>query len=95
VGSRPRLQAAAPLLADPTAAWDRPAITTYGQNNHAVRSERWRYIRYHDGAEELYDHERDPNEWENLAADTRYDEIKREHAKWLPATNVADTAKGK
>ncbi len=35
----------------------------------SVRSERWRYIRYNNGAEELYDHENDPHEWQNLAQD--------------------------
>ncbi|MHC4250020.1 MAG: sulfatase [Planctomycetota bacterium] len=33
----------------------------------SVRTERWRYIRYNNGAEELYDHSTDPNEWTNLA----------------------------
>jgi len=27
----------------------------------------WRYIRYEDGSEELYDHRVDPDEWTNLA----------------------------
>ena len=35
-----------PLLADPKARWDKPAITTFHLNNHAVRTEKWRYIRY-------------------------------------------------
>lgn len=34
----------------------------------SLRTKRWRYIRYNAGQEELYDHERDPNEWHNLAA---------------------------
>lgn len=33
----------------------------------SLRTERWRYIRYNNGAEELYDHEADPHEWTNLA----------------------------
>ncbi len=56
------------LLADPKARWDTPAMTTYKINNHAVRSEGWRYIRYADGGEELYDEAQDPYEWTNLAA---------------------------
>ena len=44
-----------------------PALTTHGPNNHAVRTERFRYIRYADGSEELYDMVADPNEWTNLA----------------------------
>jgi arylsulfatase A-like enzyme len=59
-----------PLLENPDATWDHVAISTLGQNNHAVRDERWRYIRYADGSEELYDHQTDPNEWVNLAAGT-------------------------
>ncbi|WP_217651612.1 sulfatase [Mariniphaga anaerophila] len=43
------------------------AITTYGWENHSVRSEYLRYIRYNDGSEEFYDHRNDPNEWNNLA----------------------------
>ncbi|MGH8017587.1 MAG: sulfatase-like hydrolase/transferase, partial [Opitutaceae bacterium] len=51
--------------ADAPREW--PAITTHNQGNHSVRTERWRYIRYADGKEELYDMIRDPNEWNNLA----------------------------
>ena len=51
-----------------TPQWKHVAISTLGQNNHAVRDERWRYIRYADGSEELYDHQTDPNEWNNIAA---------------------------
>ncbi|MFT5469153.1 MAG: arylsulfatase A-like enzyme [Verrucomicrobiales bacterium] len=56
-----------PLLENPDAPWEHVAISTLGQNNHAVRDERWRYIRYVDGSEELYDHQTDPDEWYNLA----------------------------
>lgn len=55
------------LLADPMTPWDQPAVTTYRQNNHTVRSEAWRYTRYSDGGEELYDETKDPYEWTNLA----------------------------
>jgi arylsulfatase A-like enzyme len=60
-------QSIVPLLKNPQMKWDRPALTTYGYKNHTVRTERWRYIQYNDGGEELYDHESDPNEWTNLA----------------------------
>ncbi len=82
-----------PLLADPEADWDRPVITTHGRNNHAVRSEQYRYIRYEDGTEELYDPRRDPMEWTNLAGDSQYDEVKRELARWLPRKNVPEGPK--
>ncbi|PTX98532.1 sulfatase [Opitutus sp. ER46] len=58
-----------PLLADPHAAWDTPALITYQYNNHAVRNDGWRYIRYANGDEELYDEHADVNEWKNLATD--------------------------
>lgn len=78
-----------PLLENPQAEWDRPALTTHGYENHAVRSEKWRYIRYADGGEELYDEVQDPLEWKNLAGDPNLAEVKSELARWLPATNVA------
>jgi len=77
------------LLADPQAAWDRPALTTHGYKNHAVRSERWRYIRYADGGEELYDEVADPLEWKNLASDPKFAGVKIELARWLPKTDIA------
>jgi len=77
-----------PLLADPASPWDRPALTTHGFQNHAVRSERWRYIRYADGGEELYDEIADPHEWKNLAGDEQHAAVKAELAQWLPTENV-------
>jgi arylsulfatase A-like enzyme len=79
-----------PLLKNPETEWDRPALTTHGRNNHSVRSKRWRYIRYSDGTEELYDHKVDELEWNNLAQDPQHSEIKEDLARWLPRTNVMD-----
>ncbi len=89
---RPELEGTSlvPLLQDPTGAWERPSLTTHGRNNHALRSRRYRYIRYADGSEELYDHEDDPHEWRNLAADSRYDRVKNELAAFLPDVNVPE-----
>jgi arylsulfatase A-like enzyme len=95
---RPKLEGLSllPLLKDPDAPWDHPAVTTHGRNNHAVRSERWRYIRYADGSEELYDHDRDPREWTNLAGNAEFVQIKAELARELPRVNAPDapTARG-
>ncbi|HJZ93441.1 MAG TPA: sulfatase, partial [Gemmataceae bacterium] len=77
-----------PQLKDANAERKWPAITTHNQNNHAVRTERWRYIRYADGSEELYDEERDPNEWTNLAKDSKQGETIKELARWLPKVNA-------
>lgn len=77
-----------PLLEDPGAEWDHVAITTYGRNNHAVRNEHFRYIRYEDGSEELYDHRDDDAEWKNLADDPGSAAVKQELASRLPAQNA-------
>jgi arylsulfatase A-like enzyme len=87
-------QSIRPLLADPSAPWDRPAVTTYEFNNHAVRTEGWRYIRYADGGEELYDEAKDPYEWTNLAADPSLAAKKAELAELLPTDNAADDSGG-
>ena len=60
------------LLKNPGQTWNHPVVTTFGFNNHAIQTARWRYIRYADGGEELYDHARDPNEWKNLASNRQY-----------------------
>lgn len=73
-----------PLLEDAGAAWTRPALITWGPGNHAVRDHRWRYIRYADGSEELYDHAADPMEWTNLADRPEHARIKRDLARWMP-----------
>lgn len=61
-----------PLLQNPQRATDRAAVTFFDEGNVTVRTNRWRYIQYADGTEELYDHESDPNEWENVANDRRF-----------------------
>jgi arylsulfatase A-like enzyme len=81
------------LLQDPKAAWDQPAITTHGYKNHAVRTEGWRYIRYADGGEELYDEAKDPREWVNLAGKPELASVKSDLAHWLPTNNTPAPAK--
>lgn len=84
-----------PLLRNPRATRPWPAITTHNQGNHSVRSRRWRYIRYANGEEELYDLRRDPNEWRNLARGrdaNRYRTVVREHARWLPKIDAPPIA---
>jgi len=72
------------LLQDAAAPWPHPAITTYDFNEFSVRDERYRYIRYIDGSEELYDHEADPEEWRNLADDENYANVKASLIAALP-----------
>jgi arylsulfatase A-like enzyme len=77
-----------PQLRDPAAPRPWPAITTQGPNNHGVRTEQLRYIRYADGSEELYDMAADPNEWTNLASRSEYAATKQELSRWLPAESA-------
>ena len=85
-------RSAVPLLRDADSEWKHPAVMTYGRGNHAVRSERWRYIRYADGSEELYDHEVDPHEWLNLASRAEYKQVKMSHRSWLPSKEAGEVA---
>lgn len=76
------------LLRNPEIKWGAPVVTTWREGNHAVRSERWRYIRYRNGDEELYDHANDPHEWTNLAADKKGAAAKGRLREWLPAVDA-------
>ena len=67
---------------------DHVAITTYGHANHAIRDDRYRYIRFTDGSEELYDHQNDPDEWVNLASNTEYDDVKQGLAQHVPKVDA-------
>ena len=53
-----------------------------------MRSQRWRYIRYADGSEELYDHDVDPMEWKNLATAVEHTAVKEKLGAWLPKVNA-------
>jgi arylsulfatase A-like enzyme len=83
-----------PLLESPTADWTRPALTTHGRGNHAVRLRDWRYIRYADGGEELYKHGDDPLEYTNLAGSAEHEEIIAELKSHLPEQEAPEP-KGK
>jgi arylsulfatase A-like enzyme len=77
-----------PWLRNPTAPKQQPALTTWGRNNHSVRTERWRYTRYHNGDEELYDHQTDPDEFTNLGARPEHNLLKQALARWMPRTSA-------
>ena len=76
-----------PLLADPNAEWTRPALMTEGRGNHAIRTREFRYIRYYDGFEELYQ-DNDPWNHTNLAAKPEYAEVLAQHRAHLPKTEA-------
>jgi arylsulfatase A-like enzyme len=72
------------IVKDPSATLKDPTIIAWGRGNYSVRTKDFRYIRYFDGGEELYNHKEDPNEWKNLASDVNYDSLKSELKTQLP-----------
>ena len=77
-----------PLLRDPSQEWRFAVLTTYARQNHALRSERFRYLRMEDGSEEFYDHRTDPNEWTNLAGKKKYAKEIKEFRSALPENDA-------
>ena len=77
-----------PLL-ESTGASHPPVVTTYWPDNHSVRDEKWRYTRYKDGSEELFDEEKDGNEFHNLAGNPQYAAVKQRLARAMPAKSAA------
>lgn len=70
-----------PLLSNPKAKWDKPAITQVqrggAQNRfmgYSIRTERWRYTEWDEGKKgvELYDETNDPGEMNNLAGNPKH-----------------------
>lgn len=57
-----------PLLANKDADWPHVSITYLSEpGSYGLSTERWRYIHYAGGDEELYDSDADRYEWTNLA----------------------------
>ena len=77
-----------PWIKQPTAEKKRPAITTIYAHNHSLCNTRYRYTRYADGNEELYDRKKDPHEFDNLIRQkkTRKDlqAVVDELSAWIP-----------
>jgi len=74
-----------PLLKNPTAAWDRAALTQVTRGNvttgrfmgYSVRTEKWRYIEWDEGKRglQLYNESDDPDELRNLAEDPKHENV--------------------
>lgn len=79
-----------PLVHDPASTRGRPVTIERSRGQSAVRDQRYRYIRYQDDSEELYDLQRDPHEWKNRANDPEMAAVKARLAEfatrdWQPA----------
>ncbi len=75
------------ILANPDSARDRDVLLPgMVPEEFAIMNQRWRYIRYRDGEEELYDIQSDPREWHNLANNPEYEDIKKKLAASAPET---------
>lgn len=76
----------ASVLNDPSSATDRNVLMPYMERGgYTVINSSWRYIQYHDGSEELYNLQDDPNEYINLASDQYYRDTINEMKKTAPA----------
>ncbi|MES2693144.1 MAG: sulfatase [Verrucomicrobiota bacterium] len=78
------------LLRGTTKVRGAPVLSTYGPGCHSIRDERFRYTRYRNGADELYDHQADPNEWTNLAGQLPFADVKNRLARLLPTADAPE-----
>jgi uncharacterized sulfatase len=87
-----------PLLDDPQAKWDKPAITQLqrGANQqkvvgYSLRNERYRYTEWNEGTKgvELYDYEKDPHEYTNFADLAEYKKVREQLSSQLHAMIAA------
>ena len=77
----------APVLRNPDEAKDRTVYLPHMHpGEYATINRNWRYIRYGDDGEELYELQKDPHEWRNLADDPEYAELKTTMREAAPAT---------
>ncbi|MEI6232056.1 MAG: sulfatase [Planctomycetota bacterium] len=80
-----------PLVENPTAAWEKPALSQQMRaksKGYSIRTEKWRYTEW-DGGEkgvELYDEEKDPNELKNLGSAAEFKETVAKMKTLLEAT---------
>lgn len=87
-------QSLVPLLKDVKADWRHPARTSFGPGNVAIATDGYRYIRYHDGSEEFYDHAKDPHELTNVISEAAYKSKIEAHRAHLPASYYPILGKG-
>lgn len=75
----------APLVENPDLEWNEPILSDYNYGGHRVYDGRFSYIVFKRwGTEELYDHDSDPMEWDNLADKPEYKAVKERLKTYLP-----------
>ena len=80
-------QSLAQTLNQPASASDRSVLLPYmTPGEYAIINRDWRYIRYGDDGEELYNVRDDPNEWHNLASNPTYNQVKAKLQNFAPST---------
>ncbi len=76
-----------PLIEDPDAEWPHVAITYLNRpEDFSISDQRWRYIHYQGGDEELYDISIDRYEWNNLAESADHRDILAKYRQLKPAS---------
>jgi arylsulfatase A-like enzyme len=73
-----------PLIRSKDYVRKQPAITYFKYGSISIRTQDWRYIRYYDGKEELYNEVQDPHELTNLANDPNHQGVINDLAQWVP-----------
>jgi arylsulfatase A-like enzyme len=73
-----------PIIKDKDFYREQPAITYYRYGSVSIRTKEWRYIRYYDGSDELYNEIEDPYEHNNLAGNPDYQQVISEIERWYP-----------
>ena len=75
----------ASILSEPANIKDRSIFLPHMHpGEYAIINRDWRYIRYGEDGEELYDLNKDPNEWNNLAGEKKYAKIMNRLASFAP-----------
>ncbi|TWU02211.1 sulfatase [Stieleria varia] len=79
-----------PLLKNPSQDWPHVAVTSHGEGNAATIDARYHYIQYADGSEELYDHQTDPREYNNLAHQPDLNSVIKRLAESIPKSWIPE-----
>ncbi len=81
------------LLQNPNHGWPHVAVTSHGEGNAAVTDARYHYIQYADGSKEVYDHQTDPREYNNLAQQPNLKPVMERLAESIPKSWIRADSK--